>query len=150
MRAVQRRHVAANSLSDAKPFELWPLVPAPLRAVMPNVTWNRTLLHDLVLPTIDVPLAELRWQLDLPWWRHGDRVYSVTPNQVRHDPERFAVQWRRTIDADLDFPIHLLQRDRKILLDGVHRLLKADVLEMRTISARVVDHERFAQIVERR
>jgi hypothetical protein len=138
-----------DPLRDAKPFALWPVVPPSIQAIMPNVTWDRARLARLELPLCDIPVASLRWQLDLPWWRNGDRVFSVTPNQVRNAPERFVVQWRRTLDSDLDWPIHLLDRGRLVLLDGVHRLLKADVLEMRTISARVLDVTRFSEILVR-
>jgi hypothetical protein len=142
--------VTVEVYTEAKPFELWPLVPASIQAIMPNVTWNRARLHQLALPVRDIPVRELRWQLDLPWWRHADRVFAITPNQVRADPERFAVQWWRMLDADLEFPINLLERDgRLVLLDGFHRLLKADMLEMPTIAARVVDAAHFAQILER-
>jgi hypothetical protein len=139
-----------DPLHDAKPFELWPLVPPALQAVLPNVTWDRARLQALTLPVREVPLAELRWQLDLPWWTHGMRLFAVTPNQVRYAPEVFTVQWRRTLDSDLDYPINVLDRGRLVLLDGVHRLLKADVLEMRSISARIVDERTFASIIERR
>lgn len=157
-----------DPLRDAKPFDLWPVVPPSIQAIMPNVTWDRARLARLELPLRDIPVATLRWQLDLPWWRNGDRVFAVTPNQVRNAPEHFVVQWRRTLDSDLDWPIHLLDRPpqpsraaarpgeagpcdrgRLVLLDGVHRLLKADVLEMRTISARVLDVSRFAEVLVR-
>jgi hypothetical protein len=142
--------VTVEVYTEAKPFELWPLVPASIQAIMPNVTWNRERLHQLALPVRDIAVRELRWQLDLPWWRYGERVFAITPNQVRDDPERFAVQWWRMLDADLEFPINLLERDgRLVLLDGFHRLLKADMLEMPTIAARVVDADHFSQILER-
>src|SRR5512147_2828784 len=105
-----------DPLRDAKPFDLWPAVPPSIQAIMPNVTWDRARLARLELPLRDIPVAELRWQLDLPWWRNGDRVFAVTPNQVRNAPEHFVVQWRRTLDSDLDWPIHLLDRGRLVLL----------------------------------
>jgi len=129
-----------ESFHNAKPFDLWQSVPSALRTVLPNVSWSRERLHALTLPTVELALDDLRWQLDLPWWRNGpaERHFSVAPNQVRADPERFAKHWQRTIDSDLRFPIHLLQRDRLTILDGVHRLLKADVQAMRTIPVHIV------------
>jgi hypothetical protein len=138
-----------NPLLETKPFDLWRKMPPVMQALLPNVMWDREKLHQLVVPVSELPLASLRWQLDLPWWRDGDRRFAVTPNQVRHDPERHAVHWRRILDADLAFPIDLLQRERLVILDGVHRLLKADILEMSTVPVRVLDEARFAEIVER-
>lgn len=138
-----------NPLADTKPFDLWRKMPPVMQALLPNAMWDRAALHELVLPVTELAVADLRWMLDLPWWRVGERRFAVTPNQVRLVPERHAAHWRRVLDADLDYPIDLLQRDRLIILDGVHRLLKADVLGMRTITARVLDAEQFAKIVER-
>jgi hypothetical protein len=139
-----------NPLADTKPFDQWRNMPPVMQALLPNVMWDRARLHELALPITELRVADLRWMLDLPWWRVGDRRFSLTPNQVRHDPERYAAHWRRTLDADLDYPIDLLQGKRLIILDGVRRLLKADVLGMQTIAARVLDAAAFAQIVERR
>lgn len=71
----------------------------------------------------------------------------MTPNQVRENPERFATHWQRTIDSDLRFPIHLLQRERLTILDGVHRLLKADAQGRQSIPVHIVDLELFAECV---
>jgi ParB-like chromosome segregation protein Spo0J len=38
--------------------------------------------------------------------------------------------------ADLSHPLDLLFRDRWVILDGVHRLLKADLLGLSTIEVR--------------
>ncbi|HEY5948650.1 MAG TPA: hypothetical protein VIV40_24330 [Kofleriaceae bacterium] len=138
-----------NPLCDTKPFEQWQNMPPVMQAVLPNVTWDRARLHELVLPVVEKRVDELRWMLDLPWWRVGERRFAVTPNQVRYAPERFAPHWRRMLDADLDYPIDLLQRDRLIILDGVHRLLKADVLGMRMLATRVLDAAQFAEITTR-
>jgi hypothetical protein len=151
--------VTAVEFEGAIPFDLWDIVPASLAAVLPNVMWSRDRLHRLALPVVELPVAELRWQLDLPWWRAGDRRFAVSPNQVRREPQLHAQQWRRTLDADLRFPIHLLQRvprdprdqrDPRVILDGVHRLLKADALGLLHVSAHVVSHATFTdQVVER-
>jgi hypothetical protein len=80
--------------------------------------------------------------------RIGDRRFAVTPNEVRADPERHEAHWRRALDAELAFPIDLLRRERLIILDGVHCLLKADTVDLRTIEARVLDASSFAEIVD--
>ncbi len=134
----------------AVPFDRWPLVPPALAEVLPNVMWSRDRLHRLVVPAVDVLVDELRWQLDLPWWRDGNRVFAVSPNEVRRDPMRFAAQWQRTLDADLGYPIHLLDGPRPVVLDGVHRLLKAAVLDRPTIATHLVGRALFAErVVER-
>jgi hypothetical protein len=138
--------VSDQRFSETKPFDLWRKMPPVMQALLPNVMWHRAQLHELVLPVVELPVADLRWMLDLPWWRVGERRFAVTPTQVRHAPERYAAHWRRMLDADLGYPIDLLQRDRLIILDGVHRLLKADELGMRKLPCRVLDDAQFATI----
>ena len=61
---------------------------------------------------------------------------------------RFRAHDRRPhLRSDLDYPIDLLARDQLVVLDGVHRLLKADVLGMRAIAARVLDASRLHEII---
>ena|SRR5688572_8468309 len=131
------------------PFALAHLVPAELRDVLLDCDWDRVALHALELPVEDAPVDELRWQLDLPWWRDGERTFAITPNQVRAGPERFAAQWRRTLGADLAFPIQLAETRpaRWTILDGVHRLLKADVLGHTHIRAMRLDAEALSRVI---
>jgi hypothetical protein len=135
---------------DAIPFALWDRVPPSLAAILPNVTWSRERLHRLDLPVVDVAVADLAWQLDLPWWRVDRDYFAVTPNQVRAAPDRHAHQWRRTLGADLAFPIDLLERDRCIILDGVHRLLRASVEGRERVSARLVSVTLFNDLLVER
>jgi hypothetical protein len=83
------------------------------------------------------PFDSLRWHLDLPWLRHEGKPFQVTPAQVKADPARYQEQYRRTVAADLGCPLDLLFRNgRWVVLDGIHRLLKADLLGLSTIQVR--------------
>jgi hypothetical protein len=133
--------------ADALPFDLWDRVPAALASVIPNVNWSRERLHLLELPVVSLRIDDLRWQLDLPWWRGETSVFQLTPNDVRRSPTVHAAQWKRTHDANLAYPIHVLQRDRLIILDGVHRLLKSDLNGLASIRAHIVSHDVFVEHV---
>jgi hypothetical protein len=136
-----------DEYSGATPFDLWKIVPPSLLPVLPNVMWSRERLHRLALPVVELPIEELAWQLDLPWWRLGAKYFALGPSQVRHDPVGHASQWQRTLAADLGFPIHVLQRDRRIVLDGLHRLLKATVEGRSHIAAHVISRAVFVEHV---
>ena len=59
--------------------------------------------------------------------------------QVKADPVRYQEQYKRTMAADLAHPLDLLFRnDRWVILDGVHRLLKAEVLGLSQVRVRRV------------
>jgi hypothetical protein len=123
--------------SDPRPFPLQELVPAELREVLCDFVWDAGKLRRLPLPVGTATVDSLRWQLDLPWWRLDDRPFQVTPSQVRADPARYQEQYRRTMAADLGCPLDLLDRDgRWVILDGVHRLLKADLLGLGKVPVR--------------
>ncbi|MDB4960428.1 MAG: hypothetical protein JWP01_427 [Myxococcales bacterium] len=138
-----------DAFRHANPFALWHAVPPALRSVVPNVSWDRVRMHALVSPAVAIEVDELRWQLNMPCWRSGPEEphFSLSPNQVRQQPERFARHWQRTSDSDLRFPIHVLRRDQLIILDGMHRLLKAEVQAMQTIRAHIVELAVFREEV---
>jgi hypothetical protein len=74
----------------------------------------------------------------------------VSPNDVRANPAAHADQWLRTMRADLAFPIHIRATARgPIVLDGVHRLLKAEVEGRTTLPARWVPPELLPRIAPR-
>ncbi|MBA3406230.1 MAG: hypothetical protein H0U13_16365 [Gemmatimonadaceae bacterium] len=140
----------ADTVDDlgAKPFQLWHLIPPAMHGVLLNIQWDREALFRLCLPVEELPLSELRWQLDLPWWRANDRYFAVTPNEVRADRARYHAHWQRTLDADLRHPIHLLATTPVLrILDGVHRLLKADWSGERLIRACRVDRDQLKKII---
>ncbi len=111
-------------------------MPPSLRQALTDAPWEMDLLRQLKLPVELVPIAELRWLLDLPVWRDGKERFRLSPAQVRGNPQRYSEQWSRTLAADLLDPIHLvLHRGRWSLLDGFHRLLRADTLGHETIPA---------------
>jgi len=133
---------------EAKPFQLWDRIPSAMRGVLLNIRWDRDALFQLSLPVEEIPVGELRWQLELPWWRDGDRHFAITPLEVRADPVRHHVHWERTLDADLRYPIHLLATSQRLrIIDGVHSLLKAEVTGESVIRACRVNRENLKRIV---
>ena len=119
------------------PFPLSELVPAQLRGVLCDFAWDSDKLRRLPLPVDTATVDSLRWHLDLPYWRHGGKPFQVTPSQVRADPARYQEQDQRTIEADLGYPLDLLDRNNRwVVLDGVHRLLKADLLGLSSVQVR--------------
>ena len=119
------------------PFPLQELVPAELRGVLCDFVWDADKLRHLPLPIDTVTVDSLRWHLGLPYWRHDGKPFQLTPAQVRADPARYQEQYQRTMAADLSLPLDLLFRnDRWVILDGVHRLLKADLLGLSQVRVR--------------
>ncbi len=128
--------------------ELRPLLPPELRRwVLSDVTWDQHKLWTIDVPTREVPLDEIAWMLDLPWWRDRDRHFTVRPADVAADPIRHRAQHARTLAADLDYPlVGTTIEGRLVLLDGVHRLLKARLLGITTVHVRVLPTDRIDEV----
>ncbi|MGZ0150356.1 hypothetical protein ACXJJ3_25060 [Kribbella sp. WER1] len=120
-----------------RPFPL-PIPPA-LTAYILDFHWDLDRLHALDLPTAHLPVADLAHHLDLPFWAY-DRPFQVTPHQVAADPVTYQAQYERTLAADLRHPLDVVRRpdDRITILDGVHRLLRAELDGRRTVPVRIL------------
>lgn len=91
--------------------------------------WDVEALWALDLPAEPMPFGLLEWHLDVPLWPDENRPYRITPRDVLKSPNRYALEYRRTREASLVFPLEVTWfRNRWLILDGVHRLLKAHEL----------------------
>jgi hypothetical protein len=118
--------------------ELLTMTPESLREVFPPTRWQLGKLLALDLRVEPVEVADLLWMFDLPLWQLNGERFKVTPNQVAATPMNFRPHYERVMEADLDFPIHLVAyRGRLVVLDGVHRLLKAHFHRRRWIEAKI-------------
>jgi hypothetical protein len=135
-----RRRVWQAHRVARKPFGLMDSVPATLRGLVLDFEWSRERLWALDLPVRAMVIEELRWLLALPWWSCEGVHFAISPDQVRADPGRYRVQFARTMAADLTLPLHVLVRQERVvtILDGVRRLLKADLAGMRLVQAKPV------------
>jgi len=131
-----------------RPFPLLAERPAALEGVVLDFHWDLERLHSLSLPEQDVPTADLKWHLELPFWAAGGIPFQVSPADVAAEPSKHADQWRRTITADLACPLdtYVAVSGRFIILDGIHRLLKAVMEGRATLRVRVLHPEAFDDI----
>lgn len=135
-----------------EPFPLLSELPSELTDVILDFHWDVELLHGLDLPATDLTVAELAWQLRLPFWSRDGRPFQVSPLEVAGDPEVHAEQYARTMSADLRYPLDVVRRPdgRITILDGVHRLLKAHLEELESVRARILEWEQLDAIAVRR
>ena len=121
-------------------------IPDVMRTVVLDEPWDLVRLWSLWLPTESYDVAGLAWQLELPWWPDRDRVFAVSPLEVLADPGAHPEQWRRTLEADLRSPIYAYRAERLVVLDGMHRLLKAHHFRWVRISVRTVSDDARARL----
>ncbi len=134
--------------SSRKPISLLDAMPDVVRSVLPDFEWSRERLRGLQLPAERIATEDLRWHLTLPMWSFKNVPFTLSPEQVRADPGRYWEHYARTMAADLRFPIHALERPsgRLTVLDGIHRLLKADLLGHTTVRIKKISTDRLDEI----
>ncbi|MEV6415540.1 hypothetical protein [Kribbella sp. NPDC051718] len=137
---------ADRSAPDVSFDELLAMTPPSMRDVFPETHWQLGKLWALDLRVEPVEVADLLWMFDLPLWQLNGERFKLTPNQVAATPMNYRAHYERVMDADLDFPIHLVAyRGRLVVLDGVHRLLKAHFLRRRWIEAKIATAAQLQQ-----
>ena len=133
-----------------RPFPL--AIPPVLPPYILDFHWDVELLHRLDLPTAELPLPT--WPTTWTCRSGGTtRPFQVTPRQVAADPgSAIDEQYARTLAADLRHPLDVVRRPdgRITILDGVHRLLRAELEGREVVGVRVLAWEDLDAIAVRR
>jgi hypothetical protein len=131
-----------------QPFDLLDVLPTVLRGIVLDFNWSRELLWGLDLPAGRVPVADLRWLLSMPVWSFEGEHFQISPAQVRADPVRYRFHYAQALATDLSFPLHVLVRADRVVtvLDGFHRLLKADLTGQEVLTVKKVTEDQLGTI----
>lgn len=137
-----------DGMTARQPFPLLADRPVVLEGIILDFHWDLERLHGLSLPVREVPASALRWHLGLPFWAAEGRPFRVSPAEVAAEPSAHPEQWRRTMVADLRYPLEAYAgpEDGLTILDGVHRLLKAVIEGHSTLQVRVLEVDAFDAI----
>ena len=82
------------------------------------------------MPVIQVSVNPL-------WEMYKDNWYWFNSPEERIDYDKFLHHYKRCEEADLNYPILIFPENK--IADGVHRLVKAKLLGLETISAILFD-----------
>ncbi len=115
----------------------------------PPGTWNEKKIWAIELPVTTMNINELLWLMDVPFWKSDDgEEHTITPRAVIERHPHSTKEWARMMRADLSFPLDVLCYNGKwIILDGVHRLMKAYLEGAQDVAVRIFPQERFSEIV---
>jgi len=102
-------------------------LPEPIRKYGLDFHWDNKKVWALKVSVEEMDIAELAWQFDMPFWHIPPDRYVVSPNQVMNNPEKYSTEHQRILDADMRYPIDIIQNKhgRWEMLDGLHRLARA-------------------------
>jgi hypothetical protein len=125
--------------------ENWPQI---IKDVGFDFSWDEKKVWALDEPVVEMDLSELEWHFDIPFlWENG--VYNLTPREVISNPEKHSKEYQRTLDADLSHPIDIMEnKGRWLILDGLHRLMKASIQGQQKVQVRKIPRSRIFEIEE--
>lgn len=104
----------------------WLHFPPEIAAVGFDVGWVNEKLWALDLPVEDMPVENLMWMFDHPFWSHDDKHFVVTPKEVLANLDRYPRHRELITQAEMRLPLHVtFHKGRWIILDGMHRFAKA-------------------------
>lgn len=124
-------------------------IPKAIRDVGFDFSWSEQKVWRLNQPVEDMPIEELTWHFDVPFLWEGDDVYNLKPREVLMRPLSHAKEYERTLNADLKHPIDIMwNKGQWLILDGLHRLMKAHLKGDSTVKVRKIPRERVPEIVK--
>jgi hypothetical protein len=124
-------------------------IPKIIKEVGFDFDWDEQKVWKLDLPFSFMDISRLSWHFDIPFlWENGG-VYNLTPKEVIEDPQNHKEEYDRTMRADLKYPIDIMEnKGRWLILDGLHRLMKASILGQYKVNIRIVDRSRISEILK--
>lgn len=111
--------------------------------------WEDEKLWSLELPTEELNIKDLIWHFDAPFWPNDNaEKWTVTPWDVINQKNGTESEQQKMEDADLSYPIDILENHGKwLVLDGLHRLAKAYKQGQSNVKVRIVPRERLPEIL---
>src|SRR3989338_4250787 len=101
-------------------------IPKIIQDVGFDFDWDSKKVWALELPTEEMPIEELLWHFDIPFWdSEGTDAYNLRPWDLIANPVEEPTHFLAIEKADLDYPIDIMwNKGRWVILDGLHRLVK--------------------------
>jgi hypothetical protein len=124
-------------------------VPQIIKQVGFDFRWSEEKVWRLDLPVDEMSIEELNWHFEIPFWNSPNGDYDLKPIDVINHPEKYPEEYKRTLMADLQYPLDIMYwKKRWLLLDGLHRLVKAVIEGHQTVKVRKIPKEQIPTITK--
>lgn len=135
-----------NSATESKGMNTE--LPDIIKEVGFDFSWSNEKVWRLNIPVTEMNINELVWHFDIPFhWYSGD-IYNLTSRQIIDNPDKYSDEYQRTMKADLSYPIDIMEnKGRWLILDGLHRLMKAYIQGAQSVRVRIIPREMIALIL---
>lgn len=103
------------------------------------------------IPSEEILISEIDYNLDIPYLeQEGTDDWNLTPRMLIKNFKKEISHAKKVDKSDLKYPIEIyFHKNKRIILDGVHRFTKAVKLWYKKIKVRKVSEE-IAQITKRK
>lgn len=109
--------------------------------------WDEKKVWKIDVPIEEMPIEELTWHFQIPFNWYGGEVYNLSSQEILDSPKKCKEEYERVMKTDLLYPIDIMQnKGRWLILDGLHRLMKASILGMNVVHVRKVPREKIPEI----
>jgi len=135
-------------MGNRRPKPFWNK-PNSISEVGFDFNWDVKKVWALDIPISEMDIEDLIWHFQLPFWEKDDTDdYNLTPQEVIDKKEGTKEHQKKIEEADLSYPIDIMEnKGRWVILDGLHRLVKAYNSGMRKIKVRKIPREKNAEIL---
>ena len=124
-------------------------IPKIIKKVGFEFHWDEEKVWKLTIPITEIDINELTWHFDIPFHWHEGEVYNLKSIEIINNPEKYKEEYERTMKADLKYPIDIIEnKGRWLILDGLHRLMKAYILNMKTVKVRIIPRDKIPEILK--
>ena len=109
--------------------------------------WDEKDVWKLDYPEQEISIEILEWHFDIPFWNWNNEWYVLKPLDVINNPIKYKSQYDRVMQSDITYPIDvMMNKDRLVILDGLHRLVKCKLLGMNKVKVRIIPRSEIPNI----
>lgn len=125
-------------------------VPREILDVGFDFWWDPVKVWKLDIPVTQMELSELSWHFDYPFWDENGARYNLKPQDVIDFPAAHPIEYTRIQSADMSHPIDIMKHPNGhwVVLDGLHRLVKACMEARMQVDVRIIGSEKIPDILD--
>jgi hypothetical protein len=125
-------------------------IPKIIENVGFDFRWDNKKVWKLDVPVTEINMSELEWHFDMPFWDLKSERYVLKPIDVINFPDKYKIEYTRTLKCDLTHPIDIMKnKGRWLILDGLHRLVKLKIAGKTKVKVRKIPVSMIPQILRK-
>lgn len=127
-----------------------PELPDIIKEVGFDFSWDERKVWELDVPEEEMSIDELTWHFDVPFiWSKPNGYYDVNPREVIEHPDQHTEEYERTMQSDTNYPLDIMYwKERWLILDGLHRLMKQAIQGAESVRVRKIPKEAIPLILK--